>query len=76
MDLEMPVLDGIGATRALRDAGYTAPILALTAHSLVEERERCLAAGFTDLASKPIQWPVLLGQITALCEKAETHENP
>jgi signal transduction histidine kinase len=69
MDLEMPVLDGVGATRALRDAGYTAAILALTAHSLSDERERCLAAGFTDLASKPIDASVLLGQIAALCEK-------
>jgi signal transduction histidine kinase/DNA-binding response OmpR family regulator len=74
MDLEMPVLDGVGATRALREAGYTAPIVALTAHSLTDERERCLAAGFTDLASKPINRSVLLGQIAALCEKPHRTE--
>ena len=70
MDMEMPVLDGASAARALRDAGYSAPILALTAHSLADERENCLAAGCSDIAAKPIDWPSLFDQIGALCSKA------
>jgi len=67
MDVEMPQLDGLAATRALRDAGYTDPILALTAHSLREDRERCLAAGCNDVAAKPIEWAALFLQIASLC---------
>jgi signal transduction histidine kinase/DNA-binding response OmpR family regulator len=67
MDVEMPKLDGLAATRALRDAGYSGPILALTAHSLREDRERCLAAGCNDVASKPIEWASLYLLIASLC---------
>jgi len=69
MDVEMPQLDGLAATRTLRDAGYTGPILALTAHSLADERERCLAEGCDDVATKPIDWPRLFGQIASLCTR-------
>jgi two-component system sensor histidine kinase/response regulator len=57
MDLQMPDMDGLEATRRLRaDARFAAlPIIAMTAHAMAEERERCLAAGMVDHIAKPIE---------------------
>ncbi|HYI97326.1 MAG TPA: response regulator, partial [Bryobacteraceae bacterium] len=66
MDLQMPEMDGFEATRLLRadPRFYELPILAMTAHALVEERERCLAGGMNDHVTKPIDPDLLFATLT------------
>lgn len=54
MDIRMPNLDGFGATAILRQEKIAVPIIALTAHSMQEEIERCLQLGFDDHVPKPV----------------------
>jgi signal transduction histidine kinase len=71
MDMQMPELDGYGATARLRAAGYDAPIVALTAHAMEGERERCIAVGCDDFATKPVDRVKLLRMIETYTAKRD-----
>lgn len=60
MDIQMPVMDGHEATRKLRQFRYNKPVIALTAHAMNEERQRCIETGFTDFLTKPLHRTILL----------------
>jgi len=72
MDMSLPVMDGWEATRRLKADGNTQhiPIIALTAHAIAGDRERCLAAGCDEYESKPVKFPRLLAKIQEMLGEA------
>ena len=61
MDVQMPVLDGISATRRIRSNFDRQPvIIAMTANAMAEDREECISAGMNDYISKPINMEELV----------------
>jgi two-component system sensor histidine kinase/response regulator len=78
MDLQMPEMDGYQATAKLRSDSRVAalPIIAMTAHATVEERQRCLAAGMNDHVAKPIDPAALFEAVGRFYEPAEAAPAP
>ncbi len=72
MDLQMPVMDGYVATSFIRNVlKITTPMIAMTAHSLVGEKEKCIQTGMNEYISKPYKAKELIDKIKLLCSGEE-----
>ena len=83
MDMQMPVMDGYEATSRLRQEGYRGPIVALTAHAMRHDRDKCFEAGCDAFVSKPVDRQTLLEIVAkygqppaASASEAEREEQP
>jgi protein-histidine pros-kinase len=73
MDVQMPELDGLEATRRIRGAGHTLPIIAMTAHAMKGDDDRCIAAGMDGYVSKPVSAARLHEAIDAVLARPVGH---
>ncbi|MBN2081158.1 response regulator [bacterium] len=76
MDCQMPVMDGYEATREIRKLPEEGklPVIAMTAHAMAGDREKCIAAGMTDYLAKPVEPEKLLRMIEKYCLADEPPE--
>jgi CheY-like chemotaxis protein len=68
MDINMPVMDGYEATKMIKSSHPHIPIVAQTAYTFSEDREKCMRAGFNEYLAKPIRRSVLLDLLNNLLE--------
>jgi len=74
MDIQMPYMDGLEATRQIRKNGFTdIPIIAMTAESMKGDKEKCLEAGMNDYISKPIRRDEVFHMVKKFCFKSGRH---
>ena len=73
MDMRMPVMDGLEATRRIRADGSDLPIIALTANASETDDQRCRDAGMDAFMSKPLQLAALYEAILAAIETAQAN---
>ncbi len=71
-DIQMPVMDGYTLAGKVRERGWQLPVVALTAHAMSEDRQRCLDAGCNDFSTKPIDKHSLL----TICQRWLTVASP
>lgn len=71
MDMSLPILDGWEATRTIKadPAIRAVPVIALTAHAMAGDQEKCVAAGCDDYDTKPVELTRLLGKIEHLLQR-------
>ena len=73
-DMQMPIMDGYTMVSKLRDDGYDKSIVALTAHAMTGDREKCIDAGCDDYAAKPLQLKLLRKIVSTYARSIVGHE--
>lgn len=71
LDMQLPKLDGYGVARELREMGYPGWVVALTAHAMMGDRKKCIAAGCDAYLSKPFNPDELIGTVRQILETAK-----
>jgi PAS domain S-box-containing protein len=69
MDIQMPRMDGYEATRRIREFNTDIPVIAMTAHAMVDEKNKCLEAGMNTYITKPLKAEKLISTISSVLKK-------